>query len=598
MKSRSLIFVLVVGFWFVGSWVPEATAQRKYRRQVFRKSVEQLRAPAGLENLSIDLKMDQTSGGCQKLPFPGELELQELSNDEVGEFKDPFGQRVFLPSPNERKFSKIIDSLIQRESTSIDPGYEIMVVREWIKQEDPDLPPTDRRFVILFDAPDLRSNCMISGTLSKNGISEELDFLEVWGWDATAKKFRYYELGQQGWAFAGSSPDLDEPTGLVASNRCLHCHRTGTPLMKELRLPWNNWNSGQSPNAYLDRTSNDSWDGIRNAMANVGDPEDLEKAVKAGIARFNRAQISQSSFFDQGSRKIKNLRFLLKPLFVDRDINFASSRDNSPNSAFLQTPATVSGDVRLPGGLLLAHHLIGNGDSGFTGRGSLGLSVAGQLDQTIAIPAKTYSELVKSKQLGVLIFSDMPSFKSGTDTDFAFFTPVRSYADDHFVGRLLKENILTRDFVAAALLLDVDQPILSNKRKQVYEKIVGLLPNQIGVPDEVLDDPEQHPVTKHLIDSVDLTSLTDGDPLQEFITLLSGDPLQVLEEHWKKRLDVLVAASANPQSESSQKLYADLFESLLARRKAFLADPELRELDETFNGERSAALLPSPPNGN
>jgi hypothetical protein len=442
---------------------------------------------------------------------------------------------------------------------------------------------------------------MLSGLLTAEGIQEDLEFLEVWGWDPVASSFRYYELTSAGWSFVGKSPELGEPSGLSATNRCLHCHRSGTPVMKELRLPWNNWNSRQSPNDYLTRDAANAWPGIKSASAEVGDPEKLETEIKSAIGRFNRAQITAKINETSGERVIADIELLIKPLFIERDLNFTSSRDNSPNSAFHASPTTPTGQIRVPGGLLLAHNLIGNGDTNFDG---LGLAVAGQLDQMITMPAQKYADLVKARELAVRLTdpeTGVATFRSGTDTDFAFFTPARSYADDHFVGRLLAQNIITREFIAAALLIDVDKPILSTLRKSVYEKLSGILPDKIKIPNETFADHRDHPLTKHIVDKVATMTLEADDLLKVFADLLSKDesPVTKLEQHWQAQHAALVTALQTPDTAQSQKVFEELFDRLLARRSSFRENPEFSVLDETTDAAtgRSAALLPSPPVG-
>ena len=98
----------------------------------------------------------------------------------------------------------------------------------------------------------------------------------------------------------------------------------------------------------------------------------------------------------------------------------------------------------------------------FAGGGILqyrGLNVqdARQFGSVLAITAAEYRQLVEDFQttIGGARF----------DTQFAWFTPEASHIDNHLVDVLVRDGVITPEFAAAVLAVDLETPVFSERHE-------------------------------------------------------------------------------------------------------------------------------------
>lgn len=561
--------------------------------RVMTRSIENLRELDGEEGWAKlqELRIGDFAGcGARER---GLLSFAPVDETEASSLEDPFGSRVFNPAPSTNRISMILDLLRGGE----DNPHQVFVVSEWIKQQDPDARPSFRRCVITFSQPPLDRSVMISVSFNSAQFPEQLrpgDVVEIWGWDESRGVFNYYEWIGPDWVLAGSTPT---PTNPQNSNRCLECHRTGVPVMKELRNPWVNWQSTESPNSYLVPGNPTSWTVTAGGLPPIADADKLEGLLRTAIIRANQRSIAReiSQVAGDGTRTVRNVPMLVQPVFVAREFNLAASRTASRlGVADPPFQAEPPAHIEIPNSFFLSSTLIAGGEQGV--ESGLGHPAARGFARRTKLPLSEYAKLVRDP-ISPLQLS--PTFRpgdirSGVDATFAWSTPERSFVDDNHVQELIKQNVVTTHFVAAALLTDLRHPVFSTDLRQVFET-PDLFPSEFALPTGTADgNHRDHPLTRHVLNRLSVIEPEPDTPLGRFrANLLLDDPVSQLRNEVDKYRAEVEAVFADPADVDMAKV-KEWYGELLIRRRAVLNDPELRVLDETRSGGRSLGLLPLP----
>jgi hypothetical protein len=504
-----------------------------------------------------------------------------LTMEEQANLQDPLFRLVLATKPTETRLSEI-EKAIQPDPTK----RSIFVVDEEIRDFRQ---PRTRRSVIMFDGSNgdfqLKGNVALSVFFRSDAMPEQDVQLEAWGWDEKNGVYNFYKLDRQGgtspplsWKLRGSSKGADRLASESRAGTCLRCHTSGVPVMKELVFPWNNWHSVASRADYLTKNGPDEqrWPIVndRNFTRAVdGNPatpalqlsggETLEAIIKAAITRFNLRRFADLVPGDpQSDRTVQDAKILLAPLFDTAEINLQSAQQQSGLHP-LPDPSTAgpSEPIKVPDNFFLRSDLLA-GANGLTG---LGISEAGGFSTTAVIQPAEYKQLVQQAHLQI-------AQNSGTvvqgDTNFAWLTPVEGFASAHWVDTLLQKNIISPDFAAAALALDLETPIFSDRRKGLVQ----------FVPDTFTVTPgESHPnkLTRQVIANIETTKPAPGSAAAEFLALLkSPSPEQELRSRVTAYQQRIANALADPASRAAE-LQRQL--DLLIARRALLAtypDPD------------------------
>jgi hypothetical protein len=205
----------------------------------------------------------------------------------------------------------------------------------------------------------------------------------------------------------------------------------------------------------------------------------------------------------------------------------------------------------------------------------------------LTIPADEYARLVKAA--GLELAGRVPA-----DADFAWFTPEPSHIDNDMVERLMLRGIVTPQFVAAVLAVELEEPVLSAGRA----RLLALVPDTItfkpvpqGPTPDVAALRAAHAgnmMVRAVVDALEASRPAAGSPEADFLTVLrSADPIEVLRarvEAYHTRVQTRLAGSERRQE------IERLFGRLVDRRVAVLQSERFAALDET--GDR---LLPVPP---
>jgi len=520
-----------------------------------------------------------------------EVRLEPLDDGFARTLGDRFAKTILRDHDRENRLGVVLNALKADNAAN---ELQTFVVDEFIRLSEANGPSalTRKRCVLAFSHQPLLDEVMISMSFSPDEFRKVLapgDLVEIWAWDEGRGVLNFYEWAQSGvWSFVGSSPLADDPPSLAASNRCLECHRSGVPLMKELKIPWNNWESTESPRSYLKQGNATSWP-VAADIEGLASAATLEPRIRTIIKRFNRKRLDRNTqLLPDGSKQIRNAHFLLHPLFVEQEVNLTSSRTQSGLSPFATAQDPAERSFSIPAGFFVRHELI-SGGSGITG---IGIPDAAAFRSLPEVSLSDYVSLVSSKRIGLVgVDGGALQFKTPVDTDFAWFTPERSFVDDHLIDRLIKAKVVSKEFVAAICQLELKQPMFSTDLRVVFET-PDLLPDTFIIPATLPSDHRDHPLTDHVLKFLDIASPPAESPLGRLQSLLGAeDPISALRhevsEYAESLSDQLSGPSANMELEK-------LFESLILRRRAVLNDPRLRPLDETTTSGTSAGLLPLP----
>lgn len=519
--------------------------------------------------------------------------IEDLTATERESLNDPFFHLVLKDNAGAITLAKVEEFLLAR-----DVNRRVFVVDERIQTATAD--GQVRRAVVAYTGSHpagfvLTNNVMLSLSFRAAGFAETAVAIEAWGFDSKRGRFNYYKLdekgGMQSWKFRGSSVGADKLSAAERAGTCLACHINGAPVMKELDLPWNNWHGSLSRQSYLEPDSRTAWPAANSPRlkGSLTVAQDLELSILATINRFNRERIDagleKQAASDvvkvdaDGFAKVLEAKRLLKPLFVTTEFNLNSSEQSSGLHPFDADSATGPGaDVAVPNRFFLNSDLIGSGAShGYKG---LKIDSSEEFVKTVKVKPEEYKQLVTKSKLS-LRGKPVPG-----DTHFAWLVPTASHIDSSMVDLLMKQKLVTPQFVAAVLAVDVRTPVFSKDRAGLLEFVpTAYRFKRVGT--------ETHPeneLTKETVRALEAATPAAGTPAAEFLKLLkSADPVDELRqkvndyhEEVKKRLGDAATRPAELER---------LFKLAITRRQEVLKDAVLKNLDETKSTDGKASLL-------
>jgi len=437
----------------------------------------------------------------------------------------------------------------------------------------------------------LNSNVMLSVSFNSSQFPDQQN-VEAWGWDKKQGRYNYYNLDKQGtgslsWKFRGSSDNADKLTVTERKDTCMQCHINGAPIMKELLRPWNNWHSGDFPVTYLQSSSVSSWPVASDNKIDgrLGDAYTFERLIVAPIRDFNRIKVSKKIQLDNkgqpvtdsdGLQKVIDGKTLLKPLFATTEFNIVSG--DRPRSGLHPFPAIATDgpnvNVKIPNSFFLNANLI-SGGTPLKYKG-LGIRDSQTFDEVTELTPDEYKDLVIQAQV------KLGGRKPG-DAIFAWLVPEPSHIDNDMVDQLMRQGVVTPEFVAAVMAIDLENPILSEKR----QKLLDLIPNEFRFKPLNGADPlitKRHPdeLTQAVISKLESLSPPSSSPEGEFLAILqSSDPRKILEDRVKNYRSRLTTNLDQSNPSLRQAELKRLYDLAIARRQSVLRDVTLSALNET-----------------
>lgn len=279
-------------------------------------------------------------------------------------------------------------------------------------------------------------------------------FLQVIGYDTKKKGFNYFQyvsnadLGTgtdttRTWSWAGDSSYARNPQ--TVGQGCFACHLNGSLNMKELTVPWNNWNS---PAATINAAN------VPQGLASDPIYQTLTGADKLQLNFQSASFVYTSSWVSSNisGNNVSNVSELLRRLLVTTTVNFQSA----------QVTSASNGDINVPLDFFLNNSVFrGNSQMNFNG---LGLSYT---PPTTTLKRADYNNFVTAHKFALVNTANnngAPDYSKPGDTYFSFFVPAPAYEDLVAIKQLISQGVITQQFAVAALMVDFQNPVFSPAR--------------------------------------------------------------------------------------------------------------------------------------
>ena len=487
-----------------------------------------------------------------------------MTPEELAQLGDPLFRLVIRDHPETARLGDI-EALIQPNPTR----RQTFVVSERIHEPGG---PTSARSVRAFtgqaaDGTDVHGKVFLSTFFPPRAARfPETESVEAMAWDDGQGIYNYYKLdrsrGESGltWRFRGSSQDADLRSDEDRARTCFACHINGVPLMKELLLPWNNWQGFTNPISGLSAPI----DSLRWLIARrgSGDPriteqlagaDQLELLIIPAIERFNRARLEdlKGAPAADGSVTISDPKRALRPVFETTEFNLISARETSGLHPFgANAPGQPGSPVCPPNSSYVNANVI----AGMNGIVGLQVAEARQFQQAPGASSCAQNPLaVQPAEYRELLLRSEQSLAGvrPADVQFAWFTPEPSFVDNDMVDLLMSEGAITPQFAAAALAVDLETPIFSEARAALLQ----FLPESFAY--QPLDGAEplsadRHPdaLTRAVIANLQASEPGLTGPGAAFLEMLQlDDPVGELRRRVADLRDRLIASvdpAANP----------------------------------------------------
>lgn len=490
---------------------------------------------------------------------------QPMSGAELSELGDPMFLLVLKDHPNESRLDEIekliMGSQGQRQLFVVDERLQVSTSGE------------SRRAVIAYrgtnGAVRLDPNISLSAAFDDREFTS--GFLEAWGWDDARSRYNYYKLdgNPATWKFRGSSAGADKLMTGQRQGTCMACHINGGPIMKELPIPWNNWHSFRNSVGYLSSSSTQHWAIAESArFRDLRGAEGLETTfILPSIRQFNGRRVAElSKALPPGRRhEVSDGRRMLRSLFATTEYNITSAGQASGQHPFAKANASTEA-ISVPDTFFLNANLLAGG--GFTQYQGVGIPEARQFGSVAGIPPQEYRDAVARSKTFI---GGIPG-----DANFAWFVPEASHIDNQFVDILVRRGVVTAEFVAAALAVDLENPVFSVRR----EALLSAIPVQFQFAAlEPGDVPAAHPdaLTREVISNLKTQNPLPGSPQLDFLELLeSPNPVDAARARVATYLERVRTRLADPKQRAAE--IDRLYQTMLARRaQATAHNPTLVE---------------------
>jgi hypothetical protein len=497
---------------------------------------------------------------------------QPMSATELAELTDPMFLLVLKDRSDEVRLEEIERLIVGQNGKR-----NLFVVDERLQSSTQG---ESRRAVIAFTGSNqgqrLDPNVALSVNFNHQAFSP--GFVEAWGWDDSRSRYNYYKLdgNPPSWKFRGNSDGADRLPDSQRAGTCLACHINGAPLMKELPFPWNNWQSFRNEAPYLSANASGRWPIAESPrFKDLKGAELLETSlILPSIRQFNGRRVSAAVQTASASQnEVLDGPRLLKPLFQTTEYNIISAGQFSGLHPLPKAGAGPPETITVPDTFFLnANVLAGGGIPQYEG---LGVPEAREFATLLKIQPAEYRALVNEHKTRI-------GGQSG-DANFAWFVPEPSHVDNQMVDILIQRGVITREFAAAALAVDLEAPVFSATRARLLAAIPQRFRFRPRAPGDVAaSHPDQ--LTEAVVASLKSANPAAGTPEADFLTLLQNlDPISELRRRTTSYATRTKGRLSNAQQRKVE--LARLYKLMLQRRKdAERAIPALVESPWLFPG--------------
>lgn len=358
--------------------------------------------------------------------------------------------------------------------------------------------------------------------------------IELMAWDRTSGGFNYYRSAGDppAWVFAGNARHaLSVPT---QGKGPFESHKSGALLMKELKLPWINWDS---PNARIFASAFSPNDDRRShpwfTRKEPGGAYTFELAVaKPAMTRWAKVRF-QALLANDG--EIDDPARVIEQIVDSPAVNLFSSvreSDIASSTGILDLPQTFFVDA--------------------DGLAHVGLDGPPEFTVSRELYAASLDEFEVE-------LTDGNGFVRRGDTHFAFVIPERAFEDQVTLREAIAAGLVSKRLAAVLLMTDFPNPLFSTRRAALLAHV---------------------PATATVRDNVSTFSQEMADAiLATADTSPAGSPEREFKERWEVGEDFVgpfnellhayyVAVSGRLETQDGLDDYFRLAESLRARVRA------------------------------
>ena len=273
--------------------------------------------------------------------------------------------------------------------------------------------------------------------------------------------------------WAGNSWHALEPDS--RGKGCFDSHVNGSVVMKELRIPWINW---QSERATIRLAEDDPLRHDQLFQQVIG-AERLELTVRSLITRWTAARlaaVTANGVVDHPDR-------LLRHLFTSTTVNLTSTDRQS------STITADSPELTLPTGFWLNQDVLFDDLRLFT--------------QAAPPRAPAARYLAGLTRFGFRLEEKFSAFSQPGDTFFAFVVPEAAHEDNEVVRQMVRKGLISAKFAACVLMVDFPNPVFSPARSHLMRYVPTTPTKAVELCDRV---------AQAIVDAARTRTLPDDSP--------------------------------------------------------------------------------------
>jgi hypothetical protein len=495
--------------------------------------------------------------------------LMPMSNAEIVKLNDAFAKNLLrqgaFPPNVDTVATDIMGAGLNLQQTNYLVGEGSQIPTTIVDREA----PRNLRYVLSWGANPTSAQIFLSTSPGGNS-----SFLQVIAWDAPARTFNFYELREQVGQGSGTSPKVWSWAGesrmaqatKTMGHGCFDCHHNGVGIMKELNVPWNNWQSQQATISPLIVPLAVAQE---NLFRNLNGAEVLERAIRSGFQAYYRGWLSDR-YQQQGTTvRLTDVDLMLRRLTSNTTVNFISSGIQSNGNNTSPPQENVSG---IPNDLFLW-------DSALRTALNLNYTIP-----NIVFKRGDYDNYLATNQFK-LVQSDIqkpdgsPLYQQAGSTYFSFFVPVPSAEDLYLLTQMRSNKIVSDKFIIAMLMVDFQNPVFSTKRASLQQYAQGLTTGTIvnGISSVPTDF-----ATKVSTGAANQSSCDAGSNFDQCTAeqqFLYGWNLP--DDRWKSMTEDRIQAYLDKfNSLTPPQLISTIGSSVAQRQKQFKSQPMISNLDE------------------
>ncbi|OUC96987.1 hypothetical protein [Streptomyces swartbergensis] len=357
-----------------------------------------------------------------------------VSDEELTSLGDPMAVEFFRVGV----FPTTVQDLLSRLPATAAASRKVYLVSEAGQVSADAIGERDMRFAITTAVRGSQVDLLVS---TQAGGDPQEGFLQVAGWDPEARVFNFYARFESSWVWAGNSWDALEPDS--RGKGCFDSHVNGSAVMKELRIPWINW---QSERATIRLAEDDPLHHDQLFQQVIG-AQQLELTVRSLITRWTAARlaaVTANGVVDHPDR-------LLRHLFTSTTVNLTSTDRQSSNIT------ADSPDLTLPTGFWLNQDVLFD---------DLRLSTQAAPPRA---PAARY--LASVTRFDFRLEEKFSGFSQPGDTFFAFVVPEAAHEDNEVVRQMVRNGLVPAKFAACVLMVDFPNPVFSPARSHLMRYV-------------------------------------------------------------------------------------------------------------------------------